>query len=74
MSRFRSDTPAQDSPFLHLKFFEGRPLEWAGRHSFAHELALAPDKTPLPEGLRTDVQREGIARYLVNNFKVRQVL
>lgn len=73
MTRLRSSTstPTLESPFLHLKFLEGRPPDFAARHAFAHELALAPGETALPEGLRTDVQREGIARYLVNNFKVR---
>ena len=71
MGRLRSNSTAQPAAtFLHLKFLEGRPPEFAARHPFAHELALAPDSIKLPEGLRTDVQREGIARYLQNNFKV----
>lgn len=76
MSRFRSasmsrssrsSTQPKGSPFLHLKFGTGRPPEFATRLLFAHEAASAVDN--LPEGLRTDVQREGIGRYLVNNFK-----
>lgn len=56
-------------PILHLKFFAGRPPEFAASHRYAHEIAADPASVELPEGLKTDVQRDGIARYLVNNFK-----
>lgn len=69
MSRTSSSSnQPRSGPFLHLKFGTGRPPEYATRHLFAHEVMKAPPDT-LPEGLRTDVQREGIGRYLVNNFK-----
>ncbi|KAI5477422.1 hypothetical protein MNV49_006414 [Pseudohyphozyma bogoriensis] len=72
MSKLRKPTtkPTQDRPFLHVKFGEGRPPEFATQQRFAHQLALLPvDQLHLPEGLKTDVQREGIGRYLMNNFK-----
>ncbi|GAA5910148.1 hypothetical protein JCM6882_006529 [Rhodosporidiobolus microsporus] len=54
-------------PFLHVKFTSGRPPEFAGSFPFAHE--VDPAKDALPESLKTDVQREGVLRYLRNNFK-----
>lgn len=65
MSKLLSHAPPR---FLHLKFGDGRPPEFATQHKFAHQIAvLGP--VGLPEGLRTDVQRDGLARYLTNNFK-----
>ncbi|KAK4046885.1 hypothetical protein OIV83_005781 [Microbotryomycetes sp. JL201] len=70
-----SHSPPRQTTFLHLKFFSGRPPAYAARIPFAHDLKQAierGDKTVLdglPEGLKTDVQREGIARYLRNNFR-----
>ncbi|BGP18789.1 hypothetical protein JCM10213v2_006869 [Rhodosporidiobolus nylandii] len=53
-------------PFSHIKFSSGRPPEFAGQLPFAHE--LDPAKDPLADSLKTDVQREGVLRYLRNNF------
>lgn len=76
MSRLRSNSQSSSSrnatskPILHLKFFAGSPPpEYAAAHRYAHEISADPASVDLPDGLRTDVQREGIARYLVNNFK-----
>ncbi|KAL8276111.1 hypothetical protein RQP46_011493 [Phenoliferia psychrophenolica] len=60
----------KERPFLHLKFGDGKPPEFGHHHRFAHQLSLIPPHDlVLPEGLSTDVQREGIGRYLTNNFK-----
>ncbi|KAK4050020.1 hypothetical protein OIO90_005210 [Microbotryomycetes sp. JL221] len=79
-----SSSPGQspcssEPPLLHLKFFSGRPPTYAARLPFADQVKKAIDKgdrqeaelllKALPDGLRTDVQREGIARYLRNNFR-----
>ncbi|GAA5872435.1 hypothetical protein JCM1840_006061 [Sporobolomyces johnsonii] len=56
-------------PFVHVKFGSGRPPEYCHHIPFAHELDPLSGQSPLPEGLKTDVQREGILRYLRNNFK-----
>ncbi|GAA5841774.1 hypothetical protein JCM11251_004061 [Rhodosporidiobolus azoricus] len=53
-------------PFLHVKFTAGRPPDFAGSLPFAHE--VDPAKDSLPDSLKTDVQREGVLRYLRNNF------
>ncbi|GAA5963570.1 hypothetical protein JCM3765_004325 [Sporobolomyces pararoseus] len=59
-------TPQQ--PFLHLKFTSLRPVPRYGHQlPFAH--LIDPSIHELPDSLKTDVQREGIKRYLVQNFK-----
>ncbi|KAM0792637.1 hypothetical protein ACM66B_002433 [Microbotryomycetes sp. NB124-2] len=70
-----SNSPPRQPRFLHLKFFSGRPPTYAARVPFAHDLKKAIERgdkaalDELPDGLKTDVQREGIARYLRNNFR-----
>ncbi|GAA5851550.1 hypothetical protein JCM3766R1_001905 [Sporobolomyces carnicolor] len=55
-------------PFLHLKFTSQRPPPQYGHQlPFAH--LVDPTVHELPDSLKTDVQREGIQRYLVQNFK-----
>ncbi|GAA6019768.1 hypothetical protein JCM11491_005245 [Sporobolomyces phaffii] len=55
------------APFLHLKFTALRPVPQYGHQlPFAHLVDPAVDD--LPESLKTDVQREGIKRYLLQNF------
>ncbi|GAA5997763.1 hypothetical protein JCM5350_003951, partial [Sporobolomyces pararoseus] len=59
-------TPQQ--PFLHLKFTSLRPVPQYGHQlPFAH--LIDPSIHELPDSLKTDVQREGIKRYLIQNFK-----
>ncbi|KAM0752502.1 hypothetical protein T439DRAFT_209773 [Meredithblackwellia eburnea MCA 4105] len=65
-----SSGTTKDKPFLHVKFGDGRPPEYGHQYHFAHQLSLLPQaEQSLPDGLQTDVQREGIGRYLTNNFK-----
>ncbi|GAA5934456.1 hypothetical protein JCM3775_000362 [Rhodotorula graminis] len=52
--------------FLHLKFASGRPPPVAANVPWAHD--IDPARDPLHDTLRTDVQREGVVRYLVQNF------
>ncbi|BGP45659.1 hypothetical protein JCM10450v2_001489 [Rhodotorula kratochvilovae] len=70
----RSGTPSVDNPaqpkrmdrFLHLKFASGRPPPLAAAVPWAHE--VDPARDPLHETLKSDVQREGVVRYLQQNF------
>jgi len=56
------------TPFLHLKFTSLRPPPQYGHQlPFSHQ--LDPAFHELPDSLKTDVQREGIKRYLLQNFK-----
>lgn len=57
------------STFLHVKFGSGRPPEHAHQLPFAHEIEEDPSRTALHESLKTDVQRNGVIRYLEQNFK-----
>lgn len=56
-----------------VQFGSGRPPQFGHQVKFAHQFALSPITAQtafeLPEGLATEVQREGIARYLANNYK-----
>ncbi|GJN88173.1 hypothetical protein Rhopal_001138-T1 [Rhodotorula paludigena] len=51
---------------LHVKFGAGRPPPIAAGLPFAHDVDPARDQ--LPDTLKTDVQREGVLRYLRQNF------
>jgi len=62
-----SSTPSARQAFLHLKFTSQRPPPQYGHQlPFAH--LVDPSIHDLPDSLKTDVQREGIKRYLVQNF------
>lgn len=73
LNKLRGGPPStKDRPFLHVKFGAGdRAPEFGHQHQFAHHIAAlaVPSDPTLSEGLRTDVQRDGIGRYLTNNFK-----
>lgn len=54
------------SRFLHLKFASGRPPPVAASLPWSHEVDPARDS--LHDTLASDVQREGVVRYLQQNF------
>lgn len=79
LSKLRLNTSSSNqntaSPFLHLKFALGRPPHFGLHIPFSYLLSAtiacsskSVDEL-LSDGLKTDVQREGIGRYLVNMFK-----
>ncbi|GAA5942415.1 uncharacterized protein JCM15063_006241 [Sporobolomyces koalae] len=59
---------SSSKPFLHVKFTALSPVPQYGHQlPFAH--LVDPAIHDLPESLKTDVQREGIRRYLTQNFE-----
>lgn len=70
--RSQSLSSSSRTPFPHIKFAPGPSApEFAPRVLFAHELALStqPRAELLPETLVGDSSRDGIVRFLLNNFE-----